>query len=754
MSFPRVGIRMASARVHAGRLVAVVLVLWLTAGVSLADPWSTWRGPKQTGVSDETGLVEKWDPRGGEGSNLLWKNDTMGGISTPIVMNGRVYTIVRSEPGTPADAEKVVCADAATGEVVWENRFNVFLSDVPAERIGWSCCAGDLATGRIYVLSSCSLLMCIDGKTGDTLWNRSLSEEFGMLSTYGGRTNTPVVFEDLVIVSGITTGWDTTARPAHRFLAFDKENARLVWIQQTRLFPEDTNYSTPFIAPVNGELQMVVGCGDGSVYGFQPRTGKTLWKFNLSKRGINASPLVANNMVYIGHSEENLHDTTMGALVAIDPTGTGDVSETAERWRLNAVAIGKSSPLLVDGRIYAVDDAAGLNVLDAQTGKVLGRRVKLGTAMKASLAYADGKIFANTVSGLCHILRPTEDGVETVQRVRFPTGVECAGSPAISDGRIYIPTTEGMYCVGEAESRPASPYQPEVLEETAATDGTAEQVAQVQLIPAEALLKPGESLTFEVRAYNSRGVRINTDKPATFTVMGNATVASVSDEGVLTAAARKDPSAPHDAVTVEANIGGVVGQARVRIVPSLSWKFDFSDNRVPITWIGAPHRYVPGNVDGEAVLVKVTTIPKGTRSQAWMGSTDLHDYTIQADFHAGTLDNKQPDMGLIAQRYTLDLMGAQQQLQIRSWPSQLRMARSTPYAWKPGIWYTLKFQASVEGDKAVLRGKVWERGQAEPSEWTLTATDDTPNVHGSPGLFGNATNGEIAVDNVTVTPNK
>ena len=114
------------------------------------------------------------------------------------------------------------------------------------------------------------------------------------------------------------------------------------------------------------------------------------------------------------------------------------------------------------------------------------------------------------------------------------------------------------------------------------------------------------------------------------------------------------------------------------------------------------------DLDGEHVIAKITTIPKGTRSQSWMGPTNLHDYTIQADVRgsmvfinvpaagvakagdekekdeAGTAagagpgpmgrqrmakEGKMPDIGLIAQRYTLDLMGASQQVQIRRGPA-------------------------------------------------------------------------------------
>jgi hypothetical protein len=112
-------------------------------------------------------------------------------------------------------------------------------------------------------------------------------------------------------------------------------------------------------------------------------------------------------------------------------------------------------------------------------------------------------------------------------------------------------------------------------------------------------------------------------------------------------------------------------------------------------------------------------------------------------------------MGLIAQRYTLDMMGASQQLQIRSWTSQIatRFSKSAPFKWEANKWYTLKFQAATDGTNAVLKGKAWPRGEAEPSEWTIEAVDQLGNLQGSPGMFGNAQESEITIDNVIVTPN-
>ena len=92
----------------------------------------------------------------------------MGGRSSPIVLRGKLYTIVRDQPETANEGEKVVCADAATGEILWEHRFNMYLSDVPDTRIGWSCCAGDPETGRIYVQGVCGYFCCLEGDTGQT----------------------------------------------------------------------------------------------------------------------------------------------------------------------------------------------------------------------------------------------------------------------------------------------------------------------------------------------------------------------------------------------------------------------------------------------------------------------------------------------------------------------------------------------------------------------------------------------------------
>ncbi len=817
---------------------------------SMADPmdWPHWRGPEMNGISREKGLVDSWSPKG-KGENLLWKRDDLAGRSTPIVMRGRLYTIVRDQPGTNREGEKVVCVDAATGETKWENRWNTFLSDVPDTRIGWSSVVGDPVTGNIYAQGVNGYFQCINGETGESLWSHSLSEEYGLLSTYGGRTNFPTLHGNLIIASAVIIGWGEMARPAHRFIAFDKRNGQPVWFSGTRPLPEDTTYSTPITTVINGQAQMIFGSSDGALHSFQPQTGKEIWNYYASPRGINTTPLVVGNKVFCGHSEEDLDDNTQGLVFALDASKSGDLAKGGELWRKKQLAVGKSAPIMVDGKLIAVEDSGTLLVLDPETGNEIANK-KIGTMMTGSPTYADGKIYVCAANGRWFILKLNGNNIDTVHQLRL-NNEEVHSSPVISHGRIYLQTMNAIYCIGKPDQTPSFDPRPVAPKENPVEADS--KPAVVQLVPVESILSPGMKQPFQVRLFNAQGQYLKT-VPASetkFSIKGNG---SIGADGRFTSPA--DMTSPGTAV-VTAEVGGLKGTSRIRVVPGFPWKFDFSNGEVPEAWVGIRYRHVPLDFDffksleardplaaqlyiyltsgfvnsgrpalkydnstpqqqwseflrflellqtvtnleqakqkldpslkllvdekflakwtwndkpgiqlsvekgsrkidpAGGVMCKITTIPKGMRSQGWMGQTDHHDYTIQADVYGAIKNGKLPDIGLVAQRYTFDMMGSSQQLQIRTWPPVLsRMSKTIPFTWKPNTWYTMKFQASVEGKKAVLRGKVWVRGEAEPADWQVVAEDEEPNVIGSPGLFANATNAEVFYDNILVNSNK
>src|SRR5436190_20297071 len=180
----------------AGLVVAAGLLVsaQATRRVALGD-WPEARGPNGDGVSKETGLPEKWALNG---QNFLWRAP-YGGRSAPIVMGNRVCVQNPSGSG-PTLQERVMCLESDTGKVIWEYKFNIFQSDIPAHRVGWASPAADPETGNIYALSGGALVVALN-KDGKLLWQRSFGEEWAAFTTHGGRTMSPLVDGDLVIVS-------------------------------------------------------------------------------------------------------------------------------------------------------------------------------------------------------------------------------------------------------------------------------------------------------------------------------------------------------------------------------------------------------------------------------------------------------------------------------------------------------------------------------------------------------------------------
>lgn len=743
-----------------GLLVGCAPLAALADELSPLD-WPTWQGPQQNHTSTEKNLPEAWKPSGGEGSNLIWKRSDLGTRSTPVVFGDKLYVLARDEPGADTEGEKVVCVDAATGEPIWEHRFNVYLSEVPDTRVAWSSCTVDPETGRVYAQGVCGYFCCLEGDTGKLVWSRSLHEELGVLSTYGGRTNIPLIFEDLVLASAVVIGWGDTpefgnlAKPAHRFMAFDKATGELRWLNGTGISPYDTTYSTPTVAVIGGVQQLVFGSGDGALWALQPRTGVRLWNYPLSRRGLNVSPLVEGDTVYMSHSEENTIGNTMGAVVAIDGTLRGDLTDK-EKWKVYEVMAGKSSPLMVEGKLWIVDDRAKLYMLDPETGKQLNKRA-LGSVMRSTPVAGDGKVYLCTNSGRWYILRPNGNKADFVHRMHL-NGESNDGSPIIAGGRVYLPTSAALYCLGTGAEPQADPL-PSSPEEKPVADNP--QPTLVQLSPFDSLLKPGESVQLTPRLFNSDGQQVEAPEGVQAKYRVVAGPGAVSAEGLYTA----PDDVAHEGVLIACKVGDLEGTARVRVVPPLPWHFDFNDAEdVPLTWVGGRVRYVLRDVAGERAAVKRSVLPTprdpnnklGTRSMMSMGPVDLHDYTIQADVLLTKEEEtgKMPDAGITNSGYTMTIRSGNRQLRVYSWTSHdHRTAADTAFEPKPDVWYRMKLRVEQQDGQALVQGKMWPRDEDEPASWSLEMTDKAPVESGSPGLYGNAGDAEFAVDNIEVTPN-
>jgi outer membrane protein assembly factor BamB len=483
--------------------------------VALGD-WPEARGPNRDGKSAETALPDSWELNG---RMFLWRVP-FGGRSAPIVMGNRVYVQNPSGRG-PTLQERVMALDADSGKVIWEYKFNIFQSDVPPHRVGWASPAADPDTGNVYALGVGASLIALN-REGKLLWQRSIGEEFAAFTTHGGRTMSPIIDGDLVIVSAAVSNWGAQANRAHRFIALNKRTGEIVYVANPGGRPYDTAYAAPTIATINGTRMLIAGLGDGAIHAIKAQTGEKVWSFVAAKRAINTGVVVSGNSVIISHGDENLTGNEMGMIAAIDGSQTGDIK--AARWAHYGEQFGFSSPLVDGSRVYQIENGSRLKAYDIETGKELWTQ-PLGTSQKAPPVMADGKIFVGTENGKFFIVRPHADRAEILSEVDLPisknsiggsegTEEQIFGGAAVSRGRVFFVSSDAVYAIGSKQ--PAKLTGWAVDEPSAAGEGAP---AYLQVAPTELVLTPGQTVKLSARSFDSRG-RFLREEKATWSLSG------------------------------------------------------------------------------------------------------------------------------------------------------------------------------------------------------------------------------------------
>jgi outer membrane protein assembly factor BamB len=722
--------------------------LLLLVFISLfAGDWPEWRGPSRDGTSRETGLPEKWSL---SGENLAWKAP-YGARSAPVVYGNHLYLQNGAGEGETLQ-ERLLSLDADTGKLLWERRWTVYLSDVPPHRIAWASPAVDPETENVYGFGANGLLTAFT-RDGKQLWQRSLKEDFGLFTTHGGRTGSPLIDGDLVIVSHIVSTWGAMSNRSHRIIAFDKRTGETVWISTPGGRPYDTAYSNPIITEVNGTRLLIQGLGDGSVVAVKPQTGEPVWRFEMAKRGINSAVVMAGGNAIVTHSEENLDTNVMGLVGALDPTGKGALTMKSLKWSLHGFEAGFSSPLADGSRLYVIDNTANLQAFDAATGEVLWK-MQLGLAQKASPVLADGKIYVGTESGKFYILRPRAGGVDVLCEVNLPvsaSGLYSKGTPepvwgsaAVARGRVYFATTDSIYAIGPKAPRVEPPYKPAPLPKGQGAP------AWLQIRPTEHVVKPGQAQQFRAVAYDAQGRSLGDVKPGQWSL--NAL------DGAVAAGLYKAPATTRgQAGIVSAALGALKGEARVRLVRLPPYTEDFESwpaGAPPPHWVSAvTGSFQVAELDGQKVLYKQPLETLFRRMRVFFGPNDLSNYTVEADIRANERRRQMGDAGIFAQRYGLVLFGNSQKLELQPWQPNTAKSVDVPFEWKKDEWYRLKLRVeNLPGGKVRVLGKAWKRDTPEPANWLIDKIDPIGSREGSPGIFGDAQFG-VYYDNIKVSAN-
>lgn len=737
------------------------LLLQTASGIG-AEGWLHWRGPNQNGSSDETGLPSKL-------GEPLWSDD-MQGRGAPVVADGRVYSWGYKGSGDDL-REYLSCLDAETGEAHWRIPFNDFLSDTVYSRYSIGSPTVDPETGWIYLMTTANEMVCVT-PGGEIVWRESLLERFGAMTFPNGRRGAPVIDQDLVIHHAITSYWGADGPARDRFLAFDKRTGELVWSSTPGIGPKDSSFSSPVLGWANGKRVLYSGTGCGNVVCVNVRTGEPIWRYHLSKGGVNSSVLVADDRVVAISGKENVDDTGTGRMVAIQSGLEGDeqlvLTQEHELWRNNDLSMFTSSPILVDDRIFQITNTGELVCVDLESGKIEFTH-KLGTSqIHASPLFADGKIYAPIVDGNFYILALEDDGVRELDKKELEG--DLLGAPVAYNGRVFVHSQEKLYCFGSQGDNPGLTGSWPRTDYPEPGDP-----ATIQIIPSDVVLNPDESQSFRARALDANGFVIESLDaeelewasfiPPTARVRTSMN-GSFNEEGELVAG--DEPYSSAGAFKATSDIGSAV--IRGRVLPEIPFTEDFERFDIeetypsesvhagvefaypPLSWIGARFKWDIRELEGEKVLAKTLDNVLFQRAISFFGDPDASDYTMEVDVMTDGNRRMRSNVGVIHQRYFIYLVGNAQLIEVSS--NHERLKEATSFRWDPGTWYRFKTQVEVDdAGVAHIRAKAWERGSEEPEAWTLEVAHPDGHPKGAPGLVGFSPQSRysVYVDNVSVT---
>jgi len=739
--------------------------------------WLSWRGPEQSGYSRETGLPDRVSAE-----NALWAAD-FPGQSAPVIANGKLYAMGYAGQGADLQ-EGVTCFDAETGRKLWQHLFNDYLSDTIYLRYATASPAIDSETGNVYIQGTQGILAAFSAD-GTLLWQHSLMEEFGRLTFPNSRTASPVIEADLVITRGITANWGTQGPGADRFYAFDKKTGALVWVSSPGAPPKDNSFSHPQLGWYQGRRVFFAGTGDGSVVCANARTGEPLWRVSLFRAGINSTVLVhhADKIIAIYGTPYERGQMVALKLPDVLPASAAAGPVVLERAQLelwaNKISSSMSSPILVGDTAYAVSEDGDLFAVDANGGAIKWK-LKLGIDERnASPVFADGKLYVPMLDdpeskatgesdagakGALYIIRPGEQGGEVLCHIAVDG--HCFGTPVAYNGKLYLQTTRQLYCWGKKGDNPGCSTPPAVEAWPAAGPAT-----QLQVIPAEVLLHPGEKAAFRVRSLDAKGFTVQDSIPSKQVTWASYIPPTAKVKAAMKGAFDADgelkaaPDAVPSAGAFEAAQGSLKGYLRGRVMPNIPTREDFESFKLtetnasgvvfaypPLPWIGARFKLDVRDKDGSKVLAKTTDNRFFQRATVFIGTPEMSRYTIQADVMSDGNKRKMSEVGVINQHYLIVLKGNEQKLEVNS--NQERLRASEDFKWSPNVWYRLKARVARNPDGlAVVQAKAWKRGEPEPAAWTITVPHKTAHQAGSPGLFGfSPQDMPVYIDNVEVLP--
>ena len=407
----------------------VILGLAVASTFPAHADWPEFRGPSGDGTAHQARLPTEWSRQ----QNIAWRAELPGeGWSSPVVVGNKIY-LTAAVPQTPAEPASgfdlvLLIVDGDSGRRL--RQVTLFRKGPDGPRIhqkNSQASATPVFDGqRLYVHfghhgTACTTL------DGEVIWKND-SLEYRPVHGNGG---SPVVVAGKVIFA--RDGAETS-----EITALDASTGELAWQTPRDVETRKTfSFSTPLVLKEGKRTQVIVP-GSNVVQSVAPETGEELWRVTYQGYSVVPRPIYHAGLVFVSTGFNR------ATLLAIDPSGRGDVTQTHVRWRADS-AIPKTPSLVgFDDKIAMVSDQGIASCYEAETGKRQWIE-RIGGNFSASPLLAGNRLYLVSEDGACTVLdvsgSPSELAVNNL-------GEQTLASPAVIDDDLLIRTAAALYRIG------------------------------------------------------------------------------------------------------------------------------------------------------------------------------------------------------------------------------------------------------------------------------------------------------------------
>ena len=425
-----------------------------------AQNWPQFRGPGATGVAEGATQPVKWDAS--SQTNVRWKTPIPGlSHASPVVWGNKIFVMTAVSSGTdekkfglygdvkpvkddPKHTYKVYALDKNSGKILWERVAFDGIPKIKRHPKSSHAASTPVTDGKYVIALFGSEGLFAYDLNGKQLWKQDVgvldAGWFYDVDYQWEYASSPIIYKNMVIIQADIQKDSFVA-------AYDIKTGKLLW--KTPREGELPGWGSPTVYEGKTRAELVTA-GAKAIRGYDPLTGKELWKLGPMAEIATPTPFAAHDLIFVTSGYRPIQP-----IYAIKPGASGDLTLKEKQTSSDFIAWSKErggpympTPIVYGDIFYTCSNNGVLTAYNAKTGERIYQERLGGTggAFTASPVASDGKIYLSSEDGDVFVVKAGEK-YELLSK--NPVGEVIMATPAISDGMLIVRTVSHLFAFGE-----------------------------------------------------------------------------------------------------------------------------------------------------------------------------------------------------------------------------------------------------------------------------------------------------------------